>query len=516
MNASYFKTTNMKKTYIIIISILIFNNVIAQSENREISGFKTLKVSNALEVILTQAESNQLTIEGATPEATAKVKTELKDGKLSISTNGKIKSKDDIKVLITFNKLNRIEQSGASEISTTNTIKVEDFTIKGSGAIEAKLNMEVTRLSIDFSGASDIKLSGSADNFDLKLGGASDLKASDFIAKNIEVDISGASDVALYASNSIRGKASGASSINVKGNPTVRDIKTSIASSSSYHGVNEELNNSVTLSNEGINVNDTTRIKFAGNKILFINDSIKKGKKKRKKRRNHWAGVDLGINGFLNSNNGFDLSNNSTLASTKPKEVTQFMELNYRKSWAFSINFMEYFLKIKGHNFGLVTGLGTEWNNYELQHNIKLTSQGGANIYPNVDEFNQDYTWGEIDTLNSYSKNRFKTWFINAPLLLELNTGDNKNKSFHISAGAIFGFNIQTKIKYKYKDVNGSEKKVKDKQSFNTNPFRVSLTTRVGVGRFNVFATYSLTPLFENNRGPELYPFTVGITLLGF
>ena len=504
----------MKRIYIIIISILIFNNAIAQSENREISDFQTLKVSNALEVVLTQGQSNGITIEGATPEATAKVITEVKDGKLSISTKGKIKSKDDIKVFLTFNNLSRIEQGGASEISATNTIKAEDFIINGSGAIEAKLDLEVTRLSIDFSGASDIKLSGSADNFDLTLGGASDLKASDFVAKNVKVDISGASDVKVNATNSITGKASGASSINVKGSPSVRDIKTSIASTSSYNGVSDS-DNSLTVSNDGVTVNDTTRVKLGDTKILFINDSIR-SKKKRKKRRNHWAGVDLGINGFLNSNKGFDLSNDPSLATTNPKEVTQFMELNYRKSWTFSINFMEYFLKIKGHNFGLVTGLGTEWNNYELQHNIKLTSQGGSNVYPVVDAFNQDYTWGDIDTVNNYSKNRFKTWFINAPLLLELNTGDRKNRSFHISAGAIFGFNLQTKIKYKYKDVNGSEKKEKDKQSFNTNPFRVSLTTRVGVGRFNVFATYSLTPLFENSRGPELYPFTVGITLLGF
>ena len=157
----------MKKIYIIIISILIFSNAIAQSENREVSDFESLKVSNAVEVILTQGESNQLIIEGATPEAIAKVKTTIKDGQLSIFTEGKIKSKDDIKVLLTFINLKRIVQSGASKISATNTIKAEDFSINGSGAIEAKLDMEVTRLSIDFSGASDIKLSGSADNFDL-------------------------------------------------------------------------------------------------------------------------------------------------------------------------------------------------------------------------------------------------------------------------------------------------------------------------------------------------------------
>ena len=46
--------------------------------------------------------------------------------------------------------------------------------------------------------------------------------------------------------------------------------------------------------------------------------------------------------------------------------------------------------------------------------------------------------------------------------------------------------------------------------------FRVSLTARAGVGWFNVFATYSLTPLFESGSGPELYPFSVGVTLVGF
>ncbi|MBL4594764.1 MAG: DUF2807 domain-containing protein [Flavobacteriales bacterium] len=496
----------MKKIYTVIISLLMLTNAFAQvEENRTVEDFQVLNVSNALEVVLTQGETNEVIIEGATPEDIAKVKTEVKDGKLILYTKGKTKWKANIKVLITFKDLQRIEQSGASEISTTNAIRTEDFSIKGSGAIEADLELEVNRLSIDFSGASDIKLSGTAESFDLTLSGASDLKASGFKAKNVKVDISGASDVRVYAEESITGKASGASTINVQGNPSERNIETTIASSSSYNGVEVE---------KEFHFPDTTKINWGDKNFMLFDDSTHV--KIPKKRMNHWAGIDLGINGFLNADNSFDLSNDASLVLTDPEKVTQFMELNYRKSWTFSINFMEFFIKVKEHHFGIVTGLGTEWNNYELRHNVRLTSKGGSNIYPVVDEFNEDYTWGEVDTDFSYSKNRFKTWFINAPLLLEVNTGNNKNKSFHISAGAIFGFNLQTKIKYKYKDVDGSTKKEKDKQSFNTNPFRVSLTTRVGVGRFNVFATYSLTPLFENSRGPELYPFTVGVTLLGF
>lgn len=237
--------------------------------------------------------------------------------------------------------------------------------------------------------------------------------------------------------------------------------------------------------------------------------------RKKRKRKNHWAGVDLGINGFFDANGSLDLSNPSNYELTRPQLVTQFMELNYQKSWTVSVNFMEFFIPIKEHHFGLVTGLGTEWNNYELKHNVYLNPEGGSHVFTEVDEYNKNYTWGEIDTVFNYSKNRFKTWFINAPLLLEVNTGDDADRSFHLSAGAILGYNLQTKMKYKYND-NGDEKKYKDKDDFNTNPFRVSLTARAGYGWFNVFATYSLTPLFENGKGPKLYPFTVGVTLLGF
>jgi hypothetical protein len=515
------------KIVTILFSLFLLGELFAQSENREMADFQVLKVSNSIGVILTQGDENSLTITGVKPEDLDKVKTEIADGVLSVYTKGKIESKDNIKVLITFKHISSIEQSGASEISSTGTIREDKISIKGSGAIESELDLEVNQLTINLSGASDIKITGKVNDFDLKLSGASDLKAAGLLAKNVKVDISGASDVKVYASESISGKASGASSINVGGSPKIREINTGGASSYSYGNTDissikigkQHLEISddeveVKLGNKQINVidhGDTTRIKWGNSEFLVIDDSVFI-KRKPKKRRSHWAGVDLSLNGFVNSSNSFDLSDER---STAPKEATQFMELNYSKSWTFGVNFAEWFIKIKDHHFGLVTGLGTEWNNYELKHNVKLNPEGGRFVHEEVDEYNRDYTWGEIDTVYNYSKNRFKTWFINAPLLLELNTGDHKNKSFHISAGAIVGFNLQTKMKYIYND-NGDEKKEKDKQDFNTNPFRVSMTVRAGVGWFNLFATYSLTPLFENNRGPELYPFTVGVTLVGF
>ncbi len=508
----------MKNKFIILIAMFWVGSISAQTITRELEEFSSLKVMGSLGVVLTQGTSNKVEIQGVKPEDIDKIKTEVVSGQLSLFTKGKIKMANGPILILTFKHINEIDFSGASDISTSHVIREKDIVVEGSGAIEADLNLEVTNLTIDISGASDIKLKGLAENFIVSSSGASDMKAAGFVANNIVIDISGASDIKVHAVESIKGEATGASSVSVSGSPLVRSINSGGASSvnigKQHVRVSENDDVDVKLGNKGVIVKDdgdTVRIKWGHTELVVMDDSVQL-KRKPKKRRSHWAGVDLAINGFANSKNSVDLSND---ALTNPEDVTQFMELNYSKSWTFAINFAEWYIPIKSHRFGLVTGLGTEWNNYELKHNVRLNPDGGNFVHENAGEFDQSYTWGEIDTLLDYSKNRFKTWFVNAPLMLELNTGNHKNKSFHISAGAIFGLNLQTKMKYKYR-LDGNTKKDKDKQSFNTNPFRVSATVRGGVGWFNLFATYSLTPLFEDVRGPELYPFTMGVTLLGF
>ncbi len=510
----------MKKIMIIVVALFFVDSFSAQTETRALTDFSTLKVMGSLEVRLVQGIKNEvvISIPGSREEDLANIITEIKGGILSIYQKGKVKWKGNLVIVLTFKELNQINLSGASEITTIGAVKADEFFLTGTGAIDADLNFEVNVLTVDFSGASDLKLKGLAEKFIVNSTGASDLKAAEFIAKRIVIDVSGASNIKVHAVESITGEVTGSSSVSVIGSPTIRSINSKGVSSvhigkqlvsvSENEDVELKLGNKALVVKEG---RDSVRIKWRHTELVVLGDSVEL-KRTPKKRRSHWAGLDLGINGFLNSKNSINLSNAN---STSSENITQFMELDYAKSLTFSFNFAEWFIPIKGHHFGFVTGFGTEWNNYELKHNVKLNPDGGGFVHSSVDEFNENYTWGEVDTVLNYSKNRFKTWFINAPLLLVLNTGNHKNKSFHLSVGAILGFNLQTKMKYKYW-LNGEEKKDKDKERFNTNPFRVSATVRGGVGRFNLFATYSLTPLFENGSGPELYPFTVGLTLLGF
>jgi len=209
-----------------------------------------------------------------------------------------------------------------------------------------------------------------------------------------------------------------------------------------------------------------------------------------KKFKPHWAGFEVGINNYFNSDMSMSLDNSMS-----------FMDLNTGRSWNFNINFLDYGFGFGTDKIGLVTGLGLEWNNYHFDHNntIKETAMG---IEP--------------DTLfySEIKKNRLQSTYLRAPLLLEFQIPAGK-KRIYLSAGPVVGVKLGSNTKIVYKE-NGDEQKLKDKDDYNLSPLRYGFTARAGYGGLKLFANYYMTPLFEANKGPELYPFSVGLTLLDF
>jgi hypothetical protein len=61
---------------------------------------------------------------------------------------------------------------------------------------------------------------------------------------------------------------------------------------------------------------------------------------------------------------------------------------------------------------------------------------------------------------------------------------------------------------------DGAERYTKVSDDFNLNPIRLDATASIGYGIINLFASYSLTPLFKDKEGPKMYPVTGGIYLL--
>ncbi len=108
------------------------------------------------------------------------------------------------------------------------------------------------------------------------------------------------------------------------------------------------------------------------------------------------------------------------------------------------------------------------------------------------------------------------------------------SRSFNIALGARGGWMYDSFYKVKYKE-DGQKKKMKDKQDWGLTQLRYGVYTRIGIGGFNFFVFYNMTPLFQKDKGPynqgsfsqsgtilggatgtTMTTFTAGISLNGF
>ncbi|MEW6470542.1 MAG: DUF2807 domain-containing protein, partial [Bacteroidota bacterium] len=476
----------MKKLIAILLTALV--PVIAGSQttqDRQVGEFTALEAGTHVRVVLTQGEPSSVKVE-ADEKDLANVKTEVKDGKLVITAQ---KAESDVTVYVTVKTLTSIEASGAAMIKSQNQLQTEKLKISTSGASSIKLDVKATDISANVSGASTLSLSGTAQSLVAEVSGAANLKAFKLEADKVVVGSSGAATSKVFAKQSISAKASGASSISFKGEPAEKSIE--VSGSGSVKKVAENETGSLDSSMVKVgNVVIWKDVKECDDTDVNMKGCCNEEDDDDNDRFRHWQGLDLGVNGFLNSQNGTDMPTGY-----------DFLDLNYGRSFTFGLNLIEKDIHIiRDKNYlNIVTGLGFEWNSYSFRNSITLDP-------------NANYIAAFQDSGITYEKNKLRTCFVNVPVLLELNTSNNASKSFHLAGGLTFGYKLGSRTKQEYV-VDGYEFEVNKKDDYNLNPFRYSATVRAGYGGFTVFANYALTELFEKNKGPKLYPFSLGIAL---
>ena len=198
----------------------------------------------------------------------------------------------------------------------------------------------------------------------------------------------------------------------------------------------------------------------------------------------HWAGLEVGMNMF--SQTDYSMYNGN-----------EFFDLIPGKSLSWNLNFAEWAFKNERNNFGLVTGLGFTFSDYTFDQPVTIAKENGGGMIVPV----------PLDP-NGLKKSKLSMTYLTAPLMLEVKTPLRMGSSrLYLAGGVIGGLNIGSHTKYKYR-----HDKEKFKSNFNINPFKYDITGRIGFGDLCIFANYSLSPLFKDGKGPELYPLMVGIS----
>jgi hypothetical protein len=476
---------NSIKTKIFGLAVITLSILSATAQQtRTVGDFTGIKAGDAFNIIIAQSDANTVKVD-APDNLQAQVKTEVKDGILSISTDGNIKSEKSITINIGVKSLTNLDVSGSADVKSDNQLTCDKINVTSNGAGDIHLDLKANEIKTDISGAGDITLKGTTQLLDATVSGAGDLKASNLEATRIKAKVSGAGDAKVNAIQSLDADVSGAGSIIYKGNPIDRNVNISGAGSvrESKSGTGDET------------ASDTTKFKLGNKKYMIIGDGDEETNTDSKKDSlsnyrdafKHWNGMEVGVNGIMDYKNNLNLPSNAS-----------FLELNYGKSLQFGLNLAEKDFHIYKNYVNLVTGFGFDFNHYALLNNVTLN---GDTTYLNA----------RNDSSITYKKNTLNVSYIKIPLMLEFNTSKNTEKNFHIGIGAEIAYRIHSVLKQKY-DANDKHYKIKQKDDFNLEPFRYSAVARVGYKNVTVFADYGLNRLFKKDKGPQVYPFTVGVT----
>jgi hypothetical protein len=208
----------------------------------------------------------------------------------------------------------------------------------------------------------------------------------------------------------------------------------------------------------------------------------------------HWGGLELTLNNFMTKDFSMNL----------PKE-SQFMELNAGKSIGVDLNILEYAIPFTSEQ-GIATGLGFEFNSYDFDSDTNNIMKQNGTIVPKVKDKNA----------GNYSKNKLKDTYLTIPVLYEIQFPlGNRRRPFYIAAGVIGGLKLGSTTKAYYQ-LNGNDVKDVVRGDFYMSSLRYGFQARIGFRKIHLVATYYDSPLFQNNKGPELHPFDIGIMLVNW
>jgi|AntRauTorcE11898_2_1112593.scaffolds.fasta_scaffold00623_4 hypothetical protein len=464
--------------------------------------FSAIEVGNMFKVNLIKADACKVVYEGDEAMVNS-LQIEVHDDKLELSYDGNgrtgFNGKGEIEVDVYYVSLDEIEVSGAAKLFTRDPIRGKSLELEVSGAAELDIQVEVERLYSEFSGASNVRLSGSAGSHALEASGASNVKAYNLVTQETEALVSGAAMAYVHAGKKLTGSVSGVAKLKYDDEPEEVDIN---KSQTVEKRIQKEINRAhrnedsvrVRVGKFDVQVidSDTTTITMGRSTIRIDDDgNVDIGRSKKEPSFDgHWAGFNLGVNGLMDSDQELNM----------PAGYEK-LDLTYEKSINVQVNFYEQNINLIRNHVGLVTGLGLMWDNYRFDDNVILSNSADTLGFetPAPDRI--------------YKKSKLVATYLTLPVLLEFQTdSDNDINSFHLSAGVVGGLRIGTHTKTVY---NGNNKN-KEREAFYLNSFRGDALVTIGWGKLNLYASYSLVPLFKDGKGPELYPFNVGLQLLNF
>lgn len=187
-------------------------------ENRPVSEFKGIEVSNGIEVELELSNRQEVTVE-ADDNLKDEIKTTVNNGILTISTSYNSLTNATMKVYVKMPEISYLQSSSASRINGKNILLSENLEMETSSAGNIQVEVEAHKLRCQSSSGSVIAVSGKALQAELTSSSASEVNARDLIANEVSAAASSGSSIDTHVLKKLRAEASSGASVEFKGMP---------------------------------------------------------------------------------------------------------------------------------------------------------------------------------------------------------------------------------------------------------------------------------------------------------
>lgn len=229
-------------------------------------------------------------------------------------------------------------------------------------------------------------------------------------------------------------------------------------------------------------------------RITVLKDQILGKNYWEEKFRGNWAGIFVGVNGLARTD-----------YSLYPEGEQNFFDPDLLRSYAININLLQFSqgLQRSRNTIGLITGVGIDLRSWHLD---KRSSISKGQVYVEPVELNYDEP----------RKSKVVSGYLSIPLLIEFQVPVKEyGNRLYVSTGVILNKRLSTHTKIKYTH-QGKDYKLKSHDDYYMRDYHYSATFRIGYRWINLFASYDLQPLFNGEKGPEVFPYSAGIGLISF
>lgn len=224
-----------------------------------------------------------------------------------------------------------------------------------------------------------------------------------------------------------------------------------------------------------------------------------------------WNGFEAGLNILTPGVNHWN------------SELPRNMELRQMRSWCFNINIADVGIAFnKQHSIGLFTGIGIGWNNYCFVNPVYFWKGDDGTLHesPIVDDFDNNL---------NVDRSKIGVFYAQMPLMVEFMPFHGKMYIDLGVTGAMrvtswqtirFGDNPMSYAVLSEEDgravtMPADGTKYQKHRDLCVNFFKLDATMRIGSDddHIGLFVNYALLPVFAKNKGPEVYPVSIGLSI---